>query len=203
MATVTVTGITTDTTFTATYSNVTATCTVTVAPTYLFYDSGVTGTKNDDFLCTKSSPNYTLTTDNTGTVFLCSGGDGFYIPNIDIHSYSNLEVTWTFTYGTRYASHISLLNSSKAYSNNQRWHNAGTSTPTSQWYTPSGTTTITNTITVGDTMKLVKNNNTFSLYCNDELISATTPGYDVYYIGLTSADNNRPFGYKELKILGS
>lgn len=42
VATVTVTGITTDTTFTATYSNVTATCTVTVAPTYLFYDSCAT-----------------------------------------------------------------------------------------------------------------------------------------------------------------
>ena len=168
--------------------------------TYLFYDSGVTGTKNDDFLCTKSSSAYTLTTDSTGTVFVCTGGDGFYIPNIDIHNYSDLEITWTFTYGTRYACQVSLLNSNKGISNNQRWHNKGTSTPTTGWYTPSTDKTLTHTLTSGDTMKLVKENNTFSFYCNDELISTTTPSYDVYYIGFTSADGNRPFGYKELTI---
>ena len=169
--------------------------------TVLFEDSGVTGTKNDDFLCTKTSGNYTLTTDSTGTTFVCTGGDGFYIPNIDLHDYSDLEITWTFTYGTRYACHISLLNSNKSYSNNMRWHNGGTSTPTATWHNPSGTITINHTLTSGDTMKLIKSNDTFTLYCNDESLGSCTPNYDVYYIGLTSADGNRPFGYKDLKII--
>ena len=168
--------------------------------TVLFEDSGVTGTKNDDFLCTKTSGNYTLTTDSTGTTFVCTGSDGFYIPNIDLHSYSDLEITWTFTYGTRYACHLSLLNSSKSYSNNMRWHNTGTSTPTTSWYIPSGQTSISHTLTSGDEMKLTLSNGTWSLYCEDELIGTATPNYDVYYIGLTSADGNRPFGYKDLVI---
>ena len=84
-----------------------------------------------------------------------------------------------------------------------RWHNGGTSTPTATWYNPSGTITINHTLTSGDTMKLIKSNDTFTLYCNDESLGSCTPNYDVYYIGFTSADNNRPFGYKELKILGS
>jgi len=198
VATTTV-SVSANTTFTCSYSNVTDTCTVN-AQSYIFYDSGVTGTKNTNFDCTKSQSDYTLTTDTTGTVFVCNGGDGFYIPNIDISTYSSLQITWTFTYGTRYACHVSLLNSSKNYSSNNRWHNAGQNTPGTSWYTPSGTVTITNALTSGDEMKLIKSNNTFSLYCNDELISTATPGYTVVYIGLTSADGNRPFGYKELKI---
>ena len=187
-------------TLTASYSNVSDTASVTYNTGPLFYDSGVTGTKNTDFLCTKSQSSYTLTTDSNGTVFLCSGGDGFYIPNIDISNYTNLDVTWTFTYGTRYACHLSLLNSNKTYTNSNRWHNAGTSTPTTSWYTPSGQTTISRTIQSGDSIKLTKRNNTFAFYCNDILISSVTPSYTVCYIGLTSADNNRPFGYKELSI---
>ena len=84
-----------------------------------------------------------------------------------------------------------------------RWHNAGTSTPTTSWYAPSGQTSISHTLTSGDEMKLTLSNGTWSLYCEDELIGTATPNYDVYYIGLTSADNNRPFGYKELKIAES
>ena len=123
-----------------------------------------------------------------------------YIPNIDISQYANLEISWIFTYGTRYACQTTLLNSNKTSPNDTRWHNAGTSTPTKQWYIPNGSKSITHTLTVGDTMKLVKTNNTFSFYCNDELISTVTPSFTVAYIGFTSADNNRPFGYKELKI---
>ena len=92
------------------------------------------------------------------------------------------------------------MNSNKTSANDTRWHNAGTSTPTKQWYIPNGSKSITHTLTVGDTMKLVKTNNTFSFYCNDELISTVTPSFTVTYIGFTSADNSRPFGYKELKI---
>lgn len=204
MATVTVTGITTDTTFTATYSNVTATCTVTVAPTYLFYDSGVTGTKNTNFIFNGTTTYCQVTTDANGTVFLYTrSGQGDYIPNIDISQYANLEISWIFTYGTRYACQTTLLNSNKTSPNDTRWHNEGTSTPTKQWYIPNGSKSITHTLTVGDTMKLVKTNNTFSFYCNDELISTVTPNFTVAYIGFTSADNNRPFGYRELKIAES
>ena len=81
-----------------------------------------------------------------------------------------------------------------------RWHNAGTSTPTTSWYAPSGQTSISHTLTSGDEMKLTLSNGTWSLYCEDELIGTATPNYDVYYIGLTSADGNRPFGYKDLVI---
>ena len=201
VASVTVTGLTATATFTCSYQGVSDTCTVTVDPSYLFYDSGVTGTKNNNFIFNGTTTSCQVTTDANGTVFLYTRtGSGMYIPNIDISQYANLEISWIFTYGTRYACQTTLLNSNKTSPNDTRWHNAGTSTPTKQWYIPNGSNSITHTLTVGDTMKLVKTNNTFSFYCNDELISTVTPSFTVVYIGFTSADNNRPFGYKELKI---
>lgn len=86
MATVTVTGITTDTTFTASYSNVSANCTVTV-PTYLFYDdcssaSGISQYGNSILLGGGTSTNnLTFSTDH----YIMSGTNahfsGFAIPN--------------------------------------------------------------------------------------------------------------------------
>lgn len=169
--------------------------------TILFEDGGITSNKNNDFIYNANEGNYAITTNSTGTTFLyITTGQGEYIPNINISDYSDLEITWTFTYGTRYACQTTLLNSNKTSPNDTRWHNGGTSTPTTTWYTPSGTTTISHTLEAGDKMKLIKHNDVFSFYCNDELISSVMPSFTVAYIGFTSADNNRPFGYKDLII---
>lgn len=200
VATITIT-FTNSTTLTASYESATATATITVQ-TPLFYDSGVTGTKNNNFTNTNSSK-ATVTTTNDYTTFVGVSGndDKHYVPNIDLSEYSDWTAIWTYMGGEAYACQISLLNSSKLnITSSTRWHNGGSSTPNKNWYTPTGSTTIQHQIEVGDIMKLVKEGNTYSFYCNGELVSSYTTNSTVYYIGFTTVTDNRPFKYKDLCI---
>lgn len=71
VATVTVT-VNSDTTFTASYSNVSDTCTVTVGPSYLFYDAcdSSTGLSNYTLVTLRGSTSPTLTFDSTNSCYV-------------------------------------------------------------------------------------------------------------------------------------
>lgn len=71
ITTVTV-SVSTETTFTATYNNVTDTCTVTVGPSYLFYDdcSSSSGLSNYSLLTLRGSTSPTLTFDSVNSCYV-------------------------------------------------------------------------------------------------------------------------------------
>ena len=71
VATVTV-SVNSETTFTATYQGASATCTVTVGPSYLFYDdcTSSTGLSNYSMVTLRGSPSPTLTFDSTNSCYV-------------------------------------------------------------------------------------------------------------------------------------
>lgn len=91
-----------DTTFTATYNNVTDTCTVTVGPSYLFYDAcdSASGLSNygSSIQMYKGSGTGTISYNSTQNSYYITGNDGYaiIIPIIPMENLDNYKLTFQY-----------------------------------------------------------------------------------------------------------
>lgn len=196
VATVTV-SVNSETTFTATYNNVTDTCTVTIAPSYLFYDSGVTGTANTNY--TKSHTGVNASVSSTGTtVSSTTSADCYYIanvllPNDWIAEFTIVEVN---SFGG-----IAFLNSSKT----KQWqveYDLVQSPKGLKYYATNVETWISNDYSMGNTIKLKKQGTSLSIYLNNTLISTKTiTDIQGYLAWKTHRDRSRSVTFKDFEIM--
>lgn len=193
VATVTV-SVNSETTFTATYNNVTDTCTVTV-PTYLFYDGGVTGNVNTNYTKTNSGVNATVST--TGTNISCSYyGDAYYIANVTLSG--DFQIEYNLAQKTNDSGGFALLytNSTTVYGyvefvNSSTVDLKGTNKSS---YSYSGYTS-------DSIVKVTRVGSTISLYLDGTLIgSKTISTNDCRFGWKTHSAGSRNFTFKELKI---
>lgn len=196
MASVTVTNLSSDTTFTASYSNVSDTCTVTVGPSYLFYDSGVTGTANTNY--TKSHTGVNAVVSSTGTtVSSTTSSDCYYIANVLLPEDWVAEFTIV---AVNYYGGIAFLNSTKTKQWNVEYDLVAS--PKGLKYFATGVETwISNDYTMPSTIKLRKQGTNLEIYLNNTLISTKTiTDIQGYLAWKTHRDRNRSVTFKEFKI---
>jgi len=193
LASVTVTNISADTTFTATYSNVTATCTVNVA-TYLFYDGGVTGNVNTDY--TNVGNGIQIDVTSTGTKISCTAyGNRYRRPNVLLNG--DFRVTVTCVETTDNGFEMALLNSSNtkqyhltfSWANGKDWNN-------------NDTQVVTNLSAVTDSPVVMERvGSTLTVKCNGtQLLTRTITTSDVYYAFGTHSQGRRYCIFKDLMI---
>jgi hypothetical protein len=102
VATVTVSNISGDTSFTASYSNVSDTCTVTVGPSYLFYDAcdSASGLSNysSSINIYKNSGTGTISYNSTQNSYYITGNNGYaiIIPIIPMENLDNYKLTFQY-----------------------------------------------------------------------------------------------------------
>ena len=193
MATVTV-SVNSETTFTASYSNVTDTCTVTVGPSYLFYDGGVTGNVNTDYTNLNGTINASVS--STGTNISCSTyADCYRRANALISG--DFRVTVTCVSSTDNGFDLAFLNSSnsKQYSFGFSW-NAG-----KDW-NKNGSQLTSNLSAVNDSpITAERVNSTLTVKCNGtQLFTATITTSDVYFAFKTHSQGGRNCTIKDLMI---
>ena len=193
VATVTVSGLTADTTFTCSYSNVSDTCTVTM-PSYLFYDGGVTGNVNTNYTKTNSGVNAAVST--TGTKISCSYyGDAYYKANVLLSG--DFQITYNLVQKTNDSGGFALLNSSNSvqayieFVNTSKVDIQGTS---KSQYTYSNYSS-------DSIVKVTRVGSTITLYLDNVSIGSKTMSTgDVYFGWKTHSAGSRNFTFKELKI---
>ena len=193
-ATCTLTNVSGTVTYTATYSSYSATCTVT-AQTYLFYDSGVTGTANTDY--TKSSTGVNANVSSTGTNISCSTySDSYYIANVTLSG--DFQIEYNLIEKTNDSGGFALLytNSTTVYGyvefvNSSTVDLKGTNKSS---YSYSGYTS-------DSIVKVTRVGSTISLYLDGTLIgSKTISTNDCRFGWKTHSAGSRNFTFKELKI---
>lgn len=197
IASVTVSNVSTATTFTATYSNVSDTCTVTVQ-TYLFYDGGVTGNYNTNY--TKSDSGVNVTVGTTGTRISCSTyADCYYRANVVLSG--DFEIQYNLVQKTNDSGGFALLDNST--SSVIAYIEFGDSTKVHIKTTSVTTYTYTN-YTSKSIVKVTRVGSTLTLYLDDVLIgSKPVSTVDCVFGWKTHSAGGRNFTFKELKIAGA
>ena len=194
LASITV-SVSSETTFTCTYQNVSATCTVTVAPAYLFYDSGVTGSANTDY--TKSNSRIVVSVDSTGTTVSSTAySDCYYYENVLLQG--DFRAEFTIVNVVAYGG-IAFLNSSKS----KQWaleYNLTVSPYGLEYASPSDF--IYQDTTMGKTIRVERIGTTLNIYVDGSLISTKTVTSADGYIGWkTHKDRNRSVTFKDFSII--
>ena len=194
MATVTV-SVSAGTTFTASYSNVSDTATVTV-PTYVFYDTGVSGTANTNYVKSHTGVNAVVSSTGT-TVSSTTYTDCYYIANVLLPNdwIAEFTIVSVNAFGG-----IAFLNSSKAI----QWsveYNLVDSQKGLEWRVGSTTGLISNDYTMPSTIKLIKEGTSLEIYLNDTLISTKTITDITGYLGWkTHSHSSRSVTFKDFEI---
>ena len=172
----------------------TATCTVTV-PTYVFYDTGVSGTANTNYVKSHTGVNATVT--NTGTNISCSYyGDAYYIANVTLSG--DFQIEYNLVSKTNDSGGFALLytNSTTVYGyvefvNSSTVDLKGT---TKSSYSYSGYTS-------DSIVKVTRVGSTISLYLDGTLLGSNTISTNDCRFGWkTHSAGSRNFTFKELKI---
>lgn len=163
---------------------------------YIFYDGGVTGNVNTNYV--KSHSGVSATVSRTGTtVSSTTYADCFYIadvllPNDWIAEFTIVSVN---AFGG-----IAFLNSNKEF----QWHieyNLIDSPKSFQFRVGEITETISNDYTMPSTIKLIKEGTSLEIYLNNTLISTKTITDMTGYLGWkTHSRNNRSVTFKEFKV---
>ena len=191
VASFSLTGLTTSATYTCTYQNVSDTCTVNLA-TYLFYDSGVTGSANSNY--TKSNSNMTISVgDNGTTVSASANSDCFYYENVLLQGDFRAEFTIVniVAFGG-----IAFLNSSKA----MQWS-------LEYWLAEKiglrwNEELLSNDTTMGKTIKIERIGTTLNTYLENTFIGTKTVTSADGYIGWkTHRDRSRSVTFKDFSII--
>lgn len=193
IANVTVSNVSTATTFTASYSNVSDTCTVSLA-TYLFYDSGVTGSANTDY--TKSNSRIVISVDSTGTtVSSTANSDCYYYENVLLSG--DFRAEFTIVNVVAFGG-IAFLNSSKS----KQWaleYNFYDSPYGIQW---NSNDWLSNDPTMGKTIKLERIGTTLNIYLENTLIGTKTVTSADGYLGWkTHSHSSRRVTFKDFSII--
>ena len=191
VATFSLTGLTTSATYTCTYQNVSDTCTVNLA-TYLFYDSGVTGSANSNY--TKSNSNMTISVgDNGTTVSASANSDCFYYENVLLQG--DFRAEFTIVNVVAFGG-IAFLNSSKA----MQWS-------LEYWLAEKiglrwNEELLSNDTTMGKTIKIERIGTTLNTYLENTFIGTKTVTSADGYIGWkTHRDRSRRVTFKDFSII--
>ena len=193
IASVTVSNISAETTFTCSYQSVTDTCTVTVQ-TYLFYDGGVTGNVNTDY--TNVGTGIQISVTSTGTKISCTSyANRYRRPNVLLSG--DFRVTVTCVETTDNGFEMALLNSSNtkqyhltfSWANGKDWNN-------------SDTQLVTNLSAVTDSPVVMERvGSTLTVKCNGtQLLTRSITTADVYYAFGTHSQGSRYCIVKDLMI---
>lgn len=193
---VTVSGISAETTFTATYSNVSDTCTVT-AISYLFYDGGVTGSVNTNY--TNINNRCTIATDNTGTKVSSSyNGDAFYRENVLISGDFRAEfvVVAVTAFGE-----LAFLNASNSNQFHVGYEIYG-SNRRIKFYKSGTESVLSNDVTMGKTLAFERVGTTLTIYLDNVQIGSTQTVTDAngYLAWKTHSNSSRSITFKEFKV---
>lgn len=181
-------------TWTCTYGNATATCTVTYH-SYLFYDSGVTGSANSNY--TKSNSNMTISVGNNGTTVSASANsDCYYYENVLLQG--DFRAEFTIVNVVAFGG-IGFLNSSKT----KQWsleYNLMDSPYGLEYSSPSDF--IYQDTTMGKTIMVERIGTTLNIYVDGSLISTKTVTSADGYIGWkTHRDRSRSVTFKDFSII--
>ena len=110
VASFTLTGLTTSATYTCSYSNVSDTCTVTVAPTYLFYDACDSAIRLSNYgtpiKSYKGSASGSITYDSTENAYALQGSGSYHIliPITPLNDVDDYELSFEFKHMKTYNS---------------------------------------------------------------------------------------------------
>ena len=198
VASVTVTNVSAETTFTATYSNATATCTVN-AVSYLFRDGGVTGDVNTDYT-NLSNADISVTTDSAGTLMKCASGYGDKFRKANTLISGDFEIKYTCISATVVYGSMRFLTTSNGnmftveqYVENDVAITIGNS---------SSTYAIGETITFPLTMTIQRVNGKLAVWYNDIQVASnlTVSTNDGYFSWKFYANDRREQKVKDLTI---
>ena len=189
IASVTVSNISAETTFTASYSNVSDTCIVSV-PSYLFYDGGVTGNVNTNY--TDLNGTIVTTVSSNGTNIACQTyADCFRKPNINPIN-GDFKIRYDLVQLSGDGGGFGFLDSN----NTNLYYFEFTGTRTN-W---NGTNVSTGT-GVGETITLTKVGTTLSLYYGDTLKHSRTVSFNnVVPAWKTHNAGGRNYTFKDFTI---
>lgn len=191
------TGLSTSATYTCSYSNVTDTCTVTVTvPTYVFYDTGVSGTANTNYVKSHTGVNAVVSSTGT-TVSSTTYADCYYIANVLLPN--DWIAEFTIVSVNKFGG-IAFLNSSKAFQYSVEY-NLFDSPMGLEWRVGDTHPLISNDYTIPSTIKLIKEGTSLEIYLNDTLISTKTIPDITGYLGWkTHSHSSRSVTFKDFEI---
>ena len=182
-------------TLTASYSNVSDTATVTVQ-TYLFYDGGVTGNVNTNYVKSHTGVNASVSSTGT-TVSSTTSADSYYIAN------ELLPNDWVAEFkivAVNYYGGIAFLNSSKT----KQWnveYDLVASPKGLKYFATNVETWISNDYSMGNTIKLKKQGTSLEIYLNNTLISTKTiTDIQGYLAWKTHRDRSRSVKFADFKV---
>lgn len=169
---------------------------MTVGPSYLFYDSGVTGTANTNY--TKSHTGVNASVSSTGTtVSSTTSADCYYIAN------ELLPNDWVAEFkivAVNYYGGIAFLNSSKT----KQWaveYDLVASPKGLKYFATGVETWISNDYSMGNTIKLKKQGTSLSIYLNNTLLSTKTiTDTQGYLAWKTHKDRSRSVKFADFKV---
>ena len=179
------------TTATATWSTLTATCTIT---NLLFYDKATTGEANSNY--TKTNSGIVVATDDYGTTVSCTTyADAFYYENVLIQG--DFEAEFVLVDGVAYSA-IAFLNTSKAMQWNVEQRFA--SDEIGLWINSSRTSNHLDNR--GSTIKIKRIGSVYSVYVDGTLLQTGSITSNDGYLGWkTHSHSSRSITFKDFTIV--